>query len=164
MRTNNAKVKSVIISVYFIIVICIILWVTLFSTFSIFFENSNWTFVIVSVFLVAIFWFTHKVSKYFEYDSDGLKVVLINRGLLLSDVFNYREHKLEIKKKYLKGYKFTNYRVYKNLKIYTTDRYGHQKKKSFNVSLVNRKKRKYIKQSLSKIIKENRKLKSTIND
>ena len=131
MRTNNTKVKSVIISVYFVIVISLILWVTLFSTFSNIFENSDLTFTIVSFFLVLVFWSTHKISKYFEYDSDGLKLVLINRGLLFSDVFNYREHKLEIKKKYLTGYKFINYRVYKNLKIYTIDNLGHKKKRIF---------------------------------
>ena len=159
MRTNNAKVKSIIISVYFIIIICAILWVTLFSTFSNFFENSTWTFITISLVLILAFSITHSVSKYFEYDSDGLKVVIINRGLLLSDVFNYKEHKLEFKKKYLTAYKFTNYSLYKSLKIYVIDRYGHKKMVSFNVSLVNRKKRKYIKQSLTKIIKENRKIK-----
>jgi hypothetical protein len=112
--------------------------------------------MIVFAFIV-LFFIVHYISKYFEYDSDGIKVVVINKGLLLSDYFNYREHKVEFSKENLMGYKFHNYLIYKKLIIYIKDRKGNKKKEMFNVTLVAKKKRKYIRQSLSKMIKLNRK-------
>jgi len=149
---------------YFILIVLAILFATLFSAFSDLTNSPTLTFfIIIGIFLV-LFLVAHKVSKYFEYDSDGLQVVIINRGLLLSDYFNYREHKLEFEKEHLTGYKFNNYFVYKSLVLYITSRHGHKRTETFNVSLLTRKKRKYIRQSLSKIIKHNRNLKNQIND
>jgi len=164
MRTNNSKVKNVIISMYFILIVLAILLATLFSAFSDLTNSPTLTFFSVIGVFVLLFFLAHKVSKYFEYDSDGVQVVVINRGLLLSDYFNYREHKLEFEKENLVGYKFNNYLVYKNLVLYVKSRHNHKKREEFNVTLVSRKKRKYIRQSLSKIIKHNRNLKKQIND
>jgi hypothetical protein len=164
MRTNNSKVKNVIISMYFILIVLAILLATLFSAFSNLTNSPTLTFFIVIGVFVFLFLAAHKVSKYFEYDSDGVQVVIINRGMLLSDYFNYREHKLEFEKEELTGYKFNNYLFYKNLVIYLTSKHGHKKKEEFNVTLVSRKKRKYIRQSLSKIVKHNKTLKQQMND
>jgi len=156
MRTNNSKVKNVIISVYFILILFAIVLATVFSAFSHLTPNPTVTFFIMFFGFIALFLFVHKISRFFEYDSDGVKVVVINKGLLLSDYFNYREHKLEFSKANLVGYKFNNYLVYKSLTLYIKDRKGNKKKESFNVTLVAKKKRKYIRQSLSKMIKLNR--------
>jgi hypothetical protein len=164
MRTNNSKVKNVIISMYFILIVLAILFATLFSAFSELTSSPTLTFFIIIGIFGVLFLVAHKVSKYFEYDSDGIQVVIINRGLLLSDYFNYREHKLEFEKESLAGYKFNNYLIYKNLVLYITSRNGHKRREAFNVTLVSRKKRKYIRQSLSKIIKHNKTLKQKMND
>jgi hypothetical protein len=164
MRTNNSKVKNIIISMYFILIVLAILLATLFSAFSNLTSNPTTTFFVVIGVFVVLFLVAHKVSKYFEYDSDGVQVVIINRGMLLSDYFNYREHKIEFKKEQLDGYKFNNYFIYKNLVVYLTNKYDHKKREEFNVTLVSRKKRNYIRQSLSKIIKHNKTLKQQMND
>lgn len=149
---------------YFILIVLAILFATLFSAFSDLTNSPTLTFFIIIGIFALLFIIAHKVSKYFEYDSDGLQVVIINRGLLLSDYFNYREYKLEFEKESLAGYKFNNYFVYKSLVLYITNIHGIRRTETFNVSLVARKKRKYIRQSLSKIIKHNRNLKNQIND
>lgn len=149
---------------YFILIVMAILLATLFSAFSDLTNSPTLTFFIVIGVFVFLLLVAHKVSKYFEYDSDGVQVVIINKGMLLSDYFNYREHKLEFEKEQLMGYKFNNYFIYKSLVLYLTSRSGHKKTETFNVSLVNRKKRKYIRQSLSKIIKHNRTIKEQMND
>ena len=149
---------------YFILIVLAILLATLFSAFSSLTNSPTLTFFVVIGVFVFLFIAAHKVSKYFEYDSDGLQVVIINKGMLLSDYFNYREHKLEFAKEQLIGYKFNNYFIYKSLVLYMTSRNGHKKTETFNVSLVNRKKRKYIRQSLSKIVKHNRTIKQQMND
>jgi len=157
MRTNNLKVKNIIISIYFVLILLAILASTIFSVFSHLSNNPTLIFFLIFVAFIALFVVVHYISKYFEYDSDGIKVVVINKGLLLADYFNYREHKLEFSKENLVGYKFHNYIVYKTLVLYIKDRKGNKKKETFNVTLVAKKKRKYIRQSLSKMIKLNKK-------
>ncbi len=157
MRTNNLKVKNIIISVYFILIVLAILFATIFRAFSDLTDNAFIIALIIAFTFALLFFLVHYISKYFEYDSDGIKVIFINRGLLLSDHFNYREHQLEIEKNQLVAFKFKNFLVLKMLFIYYTSSHGNQKVERFNVTLVARKKRRYIRQSLSKIIKNNRK-------
>jgi hypothetical protein len=130
---------------------------TIFSAFSHLSNNPTLIFLLILLVFIALFFLVHFISKYFEYDSDGIKVVIINKGLLLSDYLNYREHKVEFSKENLMAYKFHNYVIYKTLNLYIKDRKGNKKKETFNVTLVAKKKRKYIRQSLSKMIKLNRK-------
>ncbi len=159
MRTNNLKVKGLIISVYFILIVLAILMATVFNVFNNLTNNSALTFLIVFSSFIAVFVLVHWISKFFEYDSDGVKVVITNKGLLLSDYFNYREHQVEFVKEDLIAFKIHDYLIYKTLVLHFRNTKGHKKKEVFNVTLVNRKKRKYIKQSLSKMIKFNRKAK-----
>jgi hypothetical protein len=157
MRTNNDKVRNVIISVYFILIVLAIILATVFSAFSHLSPNPLMTFFVLVFSFGAIFFMVHFIAKYFEYDSDGLKVVVTNKGLLLSDYFNYREHTVEFSKDKLSGFKFNNYLFYKELVLLIKDKHGHTKKERFNVTLVSNKKRRYIRQSLTKMIKLNRK-------
>lgn len=157
MRTNNGKVKNIIVSVYFVLILLAIILATVFSAFSEVTKNPTLTFIMFLFGFVLVFFLVHRISRYFEYDSDGVMVIVLNKGLLLAEYFNYREHKVEFKKNRLVSYKIHNYVIYKSLVLYINDRHGHKNKSSFNVTLVARKKRKYIRQSLRKMIKENRK-------
>lgn len=159
MRTNNGKVKNVIVSTYFVLILVAILAATVFSAFADLTPNPTLTFFMILIGFLLAFGIVHQISKYFEYDSDGMKVVVINRGLLLADYFNYREHKIEFEKKDLKAFKFNNYWVYKNLVLYLKTANGRSNVERFNVTLVGRKKRRYVKQSLTKMIKDNKKIK-----
>ncbi|GAA3555517.1 hypothetical protein [Snuella lapsa] len=157
MRTNNGKIRNVIISVYFILIVLAIVMSTVFSAFKNITGNPTLTFLLFLFGFIALFFIVHAISKYFEYDSDGMKVVLINRGLLLSDYLNYREFKVEFEKQQLVSYKIYNYLVFKSLVLHIKNNRGGTKRVHFNVTLVSRKKRKYIKQSLRKMVKANRK-------
>lgn len=156
MRTNNGKIRNVIISVYFILIVTAIIMATVFSAFKDLTSSTTYTFLLFLLVFVGLFFFVHGVAKYFEYDSDGMKVVLINRGLLLSDYLNYREFKVEFEKADLVSYRFHNYVVFKSLTLIIRKSSGNTKRVSFNVTLVDRKKRKYIRQSLRKMVKANR--------
>ena len=156
MRTNNSKVKNTIISVYFILIVLAIVFATVFKAFSDLTTNPTITFIIIASGFAVLFFLVHYISKYFEYDSDGLKVVVTNRGLLLSDNLNYREKVLEFEKKDLYAYTFRNYIVYKTLTFHIKDSRDKKKQETFNVTLVPKKKRRYIRQSLSKMIKTNK--------
>lgn len=157
MRTNNAKVRSVIVSIYFILVVLAIIFSTLLTSFSEDFDNLAVLILLSLLIFTLLFIITYHVSRYFEYDSDGEQVIILNKGLLLSDHFNYREHRIEFEKSKLKGFRFNNYIIYKSLTIYLESKSKRKRSETFNVSLVSKKKRRYIRQSLSKIVKNNKK-------
>lgn len=153
MRTNNSKVKNIIISVYFTLIVLAILLVFIFSMFNDLTSNFYLTLFFLALSFIALFFAVHSISKYFEYDSDGYKVEIVNKGLLISDYYNYREHIVAFHKSKLKGFKFKNYFVYIELVLLIENSYGQIKKERFNVTLVSRRKQKYIKKSLSNMIK-----------
>lgn len=156
MRTNNSKIKSTIISIYFILIVLVILLATFYKLFNGLTSNPFLTFVIIAFAFALLFFLAHRLTRYFEYDSDGSKVIVINKGLLLSDKFDQKEHVLEFDKTELYAYKFRNMMFYKTLSFYLEDKHGRKSKDTFNVTLVPRKKRRYIKQSLRKMIKQNK--------
>ena len=146
---------------YFTLIVLAMVLSTLFSAFIHVTPNPTITIFVIMVGFVGLFFIIHRISRYFEYDSDGVKVVVINKGLLLADYFNYREHKLEFDKDRLIAFKFQNYIFYKSLTLYVKNSKGTTKKETFNVTLVGKKKRRYIRQSLSKMVKNN--IKTTNN-
>ena len=155
MRTDNGSVRNFIISVYFVLIVVAVLLATVFQSFDAISDGSLYVFFGTLVVAVII----HGIARFFEYDSDGPNLIIINRGLLLSDYLNYREHKIEIEKKKVLGFKIKRFYVYNQLVILYSDRHDKQHKARFNVTLVKRRKLRYIRQSLSKIIKENKKTK-----
>lgn len=158
MRTNNEKVKNIIVGVYFVMII--LAMTSLFVFNAITGLEINAFILMLGIFGVfgVLFFLVHRIAKYFEYDSDGAKLIIINKGLLLSEKFNYRQYKLEANKSELVGFKFNNYFIYKELVILIKwDGHETIKKYRFNITLVARKKRKYMRQSLSKMVKQNRK-------
>ena len=161
MRTNNEKVKGVIIGVYFIMIVLAITAIFVFNAVTGMEVNPLILFLVVIGIFGLLFFLVHRVAKYFEYDSDGAKLIVINKGLLLSERFNYRQHKLECDKSELVGFKMYDFIIYKEL-VLLIKWSGHEtiKRYRFNITLVARKKRKYMKQSLSKMVKLNKRANS----
>ncbi|WP_159023205.1 hypothetical protein [Formosa sp. L2A11] len=155
MRTDNGKVKNTIISVYFVLIVLVILMATVFSAFSHLTDYVWLSFTVVFLVFIGMFLAVYLVAKYFEYDSDGIKVVVTNKGLLLSEKFNYRTHEVEFNKEDLVGFKFKNYFIYKCLVLHIRSKSRGFIKERFNTTLVTHRKRKYIRQSLSKMLKNN---------
>ena len=153
MRTDNRKVKNTVVSIYFILIVFAILSATVFK----FSDVMAGKVLYILLGLLALVVLFHFVSRYFEYDSDGAKVIITNRGLLLTEYINYRENKVKFSRSQLVGYKINNYLIYKSLVIILKTQDGRQTKERFNVTLLKRKKLRYVRQSLKKILKENRK-------
>ena len=151
MRTDNRNVKNTIISIYFLLLVTAILLATVFKSIDVFPTSSMYVFL---GFFVAVV-YVHFIARYFEYDSDGPKLVFINKGLILTDFINYRQNKVEFDKRKLVEYKVHNYLVYKSLIISIKSSNGKISKEHFNVTLLKRKKLKYVKQSLKRIMKYN---------
>lgn len=155
MRTDNRKVKNTVVSIYFVLIVFGILMITVFKSLD-FFVDSTF-FIILGLFVVLVLF--HSIAGYFEYDSDGAKIVILNKGLILTEYINYRENKLEFSRQQLEGFKIKNYIVYKSLVVLIKNYDGTKIKERFNVTLLKPKKLKYVRQSLRKTIKANRKLK-----
>ncbi|WP_179353743.1 hypothetical protein [Winogradskyella vidalii] len=152
MRTDNRKVKNIIVSIYFLLVVIAVFLATVFKSYHLFEGSSLYVFIGLLVAVVIV----HFIARFFEYDSDGAQIIITNSGLILNDIFNYRENKVEIAKDKLAGFRIINYFFYKSLIIYSTQSNGKILKERFNITLLKRKKIKYLKQSLRKIIKENK--------
>jgi hypothetical protein len=155
MRTDNRKVKNTVVSIYFILIVFGIMLATVFKSLE-FFVDSTF-FVFLGLFVVLVLF--HSIAGYFEYDSDGAKIIILNKGLILTEYINYRENKIEIARPELVGFKINNYVIYKSLVILYKTYDGRKAKERFNVTLLKPKKLKYVKQSLSKTVKANKKLK-----
>ncbi len=155
MRTDNRKVKNTVVSIYFILIVFAILFLTVFKSLD--FLKDEIFFVLIGLFIVLIVF--HSIAGYFEYDSDGSKIIVLNKGLLLTEYINYRERKLEFDRSELAGYKIKNFIIYKSLVLLVNKSNGKSIKERFNVTLVKKRKLKYVKQSLRKNLKENLKRK-----
>jgi len=155
MRTDNRKVKNTVISIYLVLIVLAILIVVVFKYLEIFIDSS--LFVFSGLFLLLVIF--HFIAGYFEYDSDAYKVMILNKGLVLTVYLNYRQNQLEFARNQLVNYKVENFIIYKSLVVLIKNYEGDIKKERFNVTLLKQKKLKFVKQSLNKIVKENRKRK-----
>jgi len=153
MRIDNRKVKNTVISIYFIMIVLAVLLGTVFNSLGMFVDSAFYVFL--GLFISVILF--HSIAGYFEYDSDGNKISVLNQGLILTEYVNYRKNKIEFARHQLVGFKIKNYLIYKSLVLVIKHHDGKQAKERFNVTLLKRKNLKYIKQSLNKMLKENRK-------
>ncbi|WP_299109688.1 hypothetical protein [uncultured Winogradskyella sp.] len=155
MRTDNRTIKNTIISIYFILVLFAILFATVFKPILMF--DGHLFHIIIGLFVAVLI--VYFIARFFEYDSDGTNLIIKNKGLILTDFVNYREHKIEIPKRKVVGFKIYNYLVFKSLVLTVKNSEGSSMKVRFNMTLLKKKKTKYVRQSLKKIIKENKKVK-----
>jgi hypothetical protein len=155
MRTDNRKVKNTVVSIYFILIVFAILLATVFKSLEMLVDSTFFVFLGLFVALVVF----HSIAGYFEYDSDGNKIIIVNQGLVLTEFVNYRKNKLEFTRNQLVGFKIKNYVIYRSLVLIIRDNQGRESKERFNITLVKPKSLKYVKQSLNKTLKANRKRK-----
>ena len=104
------------------------------------------------MFLVIVYWY--KRAKYIEYDSSGLGLVFISKGVFLSEINNYREQRIEIPKSKLKRFRIKNIFFTKKLYLYIKT-HGVIKKVSFDITFLGSRKTKALKISLDKVVQEN---------
>ena len=83
-----------------------------------------------------------------------LGLVFISRGILLSEINNYREQRIEIPKSKLKKFHIKNMFFSKKLYLYIKT-HGVIKKVNLDISFLEGKKRKALKMSLNKVVQEN---------
>ena len=73
MRVNNSKTKGIVISGYFIFIVIALTLLTVFDVFSEIPINPVLIFIFTVFVFLGIFVLIFKITKFFEYDSDGFK-------------------------------------------------------------------------------------------
>ncbi len=156
MRINNSKIRNTILTAYFLLLFVVIISMLVFGLFRNWISNTTLEWILIMGFFLGLFMALYSVAKYFEYDSDGDVLVIINKGLIVSEFVNYREKIVEIPKRKLLYYKLKDYGIYKSLNLYIRSGKNRQKRIKFNVSLVPNRKLRYLKMSLDKIVRNNK--------
>jgi len=119
---------------------------------SLLFELHEICILVLLVLIFFVYWY--KRAKHIEYDSTGLGLVFISKGVLISEIKNYREQRIEIPKNKLKKFRVKNMFFTKKLYLYIKI-HGVVKKVSLDITFLGSKKRKALKMSLDKVVQEN---------
>lgn len=154
MRLSNRKLVRYLPGVYYFSVILILSLVFLYIQLGHqLFPSKTYYYGGLSILSVGLV-YTYFAAKYFEYDSEGSLVSLVNKGSILSEFINYRTRVWEIKKCDIKSFKIVNLLIYKVIYIHYSSKTskGHVRA---NISLLNARQRKLLKLSLERIIAKN---------
>ena len=117
-----------------------------------FFNITETLILVFSISLIFYYWYNK--AKYIHYDSKGLGLVFINKGIFLSKINNYREQRIEIPKNKLKNYRIKNTIFNRKLFLYIKS-YNELKKVSFDITFLSKNKIKHLQTSLEKVVQEN---------
>lgn len=107
---------------------------------------------ILLVFLLLVYWY--KRARYIEYDSTGSGLVFISKGVVISEIRNYREQRIEIPKNVLKKFHIKNMFFSKKLYLYIKT-HGVIKKVCLDITFLGNRKKNALKKSLDKVVQEN---------
>jgi hypothetical protein len=157
MKFNNQKRlknKKHIYSILFIILFTIFVFVALTPIHNEKFNLIKYVFLVIAL-LIAV----HIIigNEYFEYDSTGMIVILKNDSIIKKDFFPLTVKTIEFPKEKLKDFKINNYIIYRSLSVYVSSKENGIIKQRFNITNISKKRAKYLKQSLKKVIRENTK-------
>ena len=108
-------------------------------------------FILFSTF-ICFYWYN--ISKFIQYDSTGLGLVFVSKGIVISNVNNYREQRIEIPKNKLSKFNINTSLFYKKLELYIISS-NVTKKVILDITSLDKKKIKNLHTSLQKVVQEN---------
>ena len=155
MRLSNHKETRIIPGIYYFSIVIFFLFIFLnFQLGSHLFPDEK-IYLSTLGFIVLFQIYIYTCGKYFEYDSEGQIVTIINKGIILSRFIDYRNRQIEIKRDQIINFKLFDFIIYKRLVIVAKDNYGRKFKKHLNLSFLQPHKVKLVKKSLSRLIQKN---------
>ncbi len=156
MRLTNYRATKLIPSVYFFCVAIAALLVFLFQIMGTQFLPSVKYLVAIEVGIALFLIYTFVNGKYIEYDSEGSLISFYTRGILLSELLNYRDKRFNLKRESIYDFKIINLFFYKQVRIYYISTKTSQKHKfKLNITLLSPRKTRYMRISLAKLVKQN---------
>lgn len=157
MRFNNKKETGIVPSIYIVVVAVFI--TNAFASIEVKYDDVpfNYYSLVPNVIALLLGIYIFIVGRYFEFDSDGETLNFKSNGLLISKFMHYREQRTEVPKSKLLDFKIENYILYKRLHIFIRSRnkkgFRHYK---YNITFLGGKKSKSLKQSLAKVVQNNK--------
>lgn len=152
MKFNNTKSKTKVAFIYFFLSISVLLTTMRLCTFTKDFNMGKmWYFLPVAIVIIIIFMYCN--AKFFEFDGEGSALTFINKGLLISNLINYREKRVEFPKDKLQSYKIHNYIIYTSISIYIKSKNNRVVRRNFNISFLSLKQKKVLKKALDNILR-----------
>ncbi|MGO1751421.1 MULTISPECIES: hypothetical protein [Psychroflexus] len=157
MRLTNYRATKMIPGIYYFLVVLFFLFIFLNQVLGAQFIRSNKLFYAIEALIVLSIFYTYYAGRYFEYDSEGTLLSIYTRGIILSQITNYRDKRYEVKKDSITDCKVINFLFFKKLVIHYKKN-DKTKKISINVTLLSPRKVRYLKKSLSKLLQQNQHL------
>lgn len=158
MRFKNTSETRIVPSVYMIIIAAFV--TNIFVNFELMSSDSVST-IKFSHFLPNILLFIfgiyfHKVGQLFEFDSDGETLNFKNNGLFFSKFMEYRVKRAEFPKEKLVKFEVNDYFFFAKITIWIRSRRkSGSRKYTFNITFLNKKKKRGMIASLNKVLEKN---------
>ena len=160
MRFKNTTETRIVPSVYMIIVAAFVtnIFVNIEIMTSTDTENTmKFSHFLPNILLLIFAVYFHRIGQIFEFDSDGETLNFKNNGLFFSKFMEYRVKRAEFPKSKLIDFQVSDYGIYSSLKIYISSRRKKGPRKyTFNITFLNRKKKKGMIESLRKVLEKNK--------
>lgn len=156
MRLTNYRATKFLPGIYFF---TIVLGIVTFFLYQLmgkqFLPSIKYLYALESLVVIALI-YTYINGKYFEFDSEGALIGIYTRGVIFSEVINYRDKRFDLKREHIYKYSILNLFFYKRLTLYYKSSTRKQKIK-INITLLSPRKTRYLRKSLSKLVRQNSK-------
>ena len=110
-----------------------------------------------NILLIIFGIYFHRIGQLFDFDSDGETLNFKNNGLFFSKFMEYRVKRAEFPKGKLIDFKVIDLFFYATLRIYIRSRRKKGPRKyTFNITFLNKKKKRGMIESLRKVLEKNK--------
>jgi hypothetical protein len=159
MRFKNTSETKIVPSIYMIIVAAFV--TNIFVNLELMASDNESTITLShflpNILLIAFGIYFHRVGQLFDFDSDGETLNFKNNGLFFSKFMEYRVKRAEFPKGKLIDFKVSDYLIFTSLKIYIRSRRKKGPRKyTFNITFLNKKKKRGMIESLKKVLEKNK--------
>lgn len=159
MRFKNTSETKLVPSIYMLIVAAFV--TNIFVNIELMTSDSESTITfshfLPNILLIVFGIYFHRIAQSFDFDSDGETLNFKNNGLFFSKFMEYRVKRAEFPKGKLIDFKVRDFFIYTTLIIYIRSRRKKGPRKyTFNITFLNKKKKRGMIESLNKVLAKNK--------
>lgn len=153
MRFSNKSIIPILKIGYVVFILFLIGFVYSLQSKKIVYSKLELLVIVMSFLFGFMYWYAR--AKFFEYDGSGSAVVFLNKGILISELTDYRENRVEFPKSKLKSYKVKGSLFSRQLSLYLKSSNKLVKRVDIDITFVKPNQIQALRASLNKIIKDN---------
>ncbi len=159
MRFKNTSETKIVPSIYMIIIAAFV--TNIFVNLELMASDNESTITfshfLPNILLILFGIYFHRIGQLFDFDSDGETLNFKNNGLFFSKFMEYRVKRAEFPKGKLIDFKVIDLFFYATLRIYIRSRRKKGPRKyTFNITFLNKKKKRGMIESLRKVLEKNK--------